>query len=413
MSAVVTAARPDRAWGIMIMGFLVTLLSTGARFSVGPFMGPMLADFQFSNTHLSTVVAAGMLLYGLGMPVAGRLADRFGTPPVLAGGGLLLGASLALTAWTRSPLVFAVAFGLLASLGFAGTSHVVLSSIISRHFDRHRGLAMTFVSAGSMGGIAIMTPLSAAMVQWMGWRNAYYLFALLFVLLLVPGVLLFMRPPAAATGHVATLAPGLQRPGANWLAALGTRPFWFLLLSFFGCGFSMNLLSAHGVPMLEHHGFSKMTASFGIGLIGLISVFGSVAIGALSDRLGRRAFLAIIYAVRGLGFIGLLYAGVEWELYAVGAVGGLVWAGSSALTSTLTADLYGVESVGTLFGVLYVGHQLGAAAGAYLGGWGLETFGSYNLAFGTAAGLLFAGAWLAMRLPGRSALPGAPAGARA
>lgn len=408
------ASQLDQAWHIVAFGFIISMLSAGVRFSVGPFMSPILADFGFSRTFMSGVVAMGMLLYGFGMPVAGRLADRWGTQVVLAGGGVLLSASLALTAWTRSPAMFAFAFGLVASLGFAAASQVVMSPAVSRAFDRHRGLAMTALAAGSMGGIAVMTPLSAALVQALGWRNTYFMFAGLFLVLIVPGALLFMKAPApAAGGYVGTVAPRPQAPGRSWRAALYTRSFWFLFFSFFGCGFSMNLLSAHGVPMLEHHGYTKMTAAYGIGLIGLVSIFGSIAMGAASDRLGRRSFLALIYVVRGLGFLGLMYVGYEWELYAVGAVGGLVWAGSSALTSAITADLYGVESVGTLFGVIYVGHQIGASVGAYLGGWGFQTFGTYSLAFGAAAALLFVSAWLASRLPARIAPASAQAEASA
>lgn len=157
--------------------------------------------------------------------------------------------------------------------------------------------------------------------------------------------------------------------------------------------------------MLEHHGFSTMTAAFGIGLIGLVSVFGTLVIGAASDRLGRGRFLALIYAVRALGFLGLIFVGLEWELYAVAAIGGLVWSGSSALTSAVTADLFGIESLGTLFGLIFVSHQIGAAAGSFLGGWSFDTFGSYLLPFTLTAALLFGSALLSLRLPAPSEWP--------
>lgn len=386
--------RMDAAWDVVGVGFAVCLFSSGIRFSVGPFVASLLADFGFSHTYLSAVVAAAMLVYGVGMVIGGWLADLWGTRAVLAGGSLMLSASLALAAWTRSSLLFSVAFALLGSLGFAAAGQTVLSPLISRWFRARRGFAMTFLSSGAMGGIAIMTPLSAALIAWVGWRATYLLYALLFLVVVTPLALWVLRDEA--TVRLAKAVPA--SPPEAWRRALRTRPFWFLLIGFFGCGLSMNLLGTHGVPMLEHHGFSTMTASFGIGLIGLVSVFGSLAVGGAADRIGGPRLLALIYLVRGLGFVALALLGREWELYAVGAVGGMVWAGSSALTSVITADLYGVSSVGTLFGFTYLGHQAGGAIGAYLGGWSYAALGSYTLAFLLAAGILFLGAFLATRL---------------
>ncbi|HEY3367742.1 MAG TPA: MFS transporter [Symbiobacteriaceae bacterium] len=398
-------ARIDHAWHIVGVGFVVSLLASGTRFATGPFMASMMASFRMTHTQFSAVVAFSMLLYGFFMPVAGRLADLFGGRPVLLAGGVLLSTALAVTARTTSPVVFALAFALVASLGFAATSHVALASVIGRWFVKRRGLAMTFLSSGAMSGIAIMVPFSASLIARIGWRGTMLVIAaVLLVVVLVGAVVMGGQPPQAAA------AAGEKRPSPpDWRRALGTQPFWLMVLGFFTCGFSMNLLGTHGVPMLEDHGFSTMTAAFGVGLIGLVSVFGSLALGAASDRLGRPTFLALIYAVRGLGFIGLLFAGREWELYAVGAIGGLVWSGSSALTSAITADLFGAESVGTLFGLIFLSHQIGAAMGSYLGGWAFDAFGSYLVPFVIAAVLLFGAAYLSMRLPARSGAPGTSA----
>ena len=384
-------ARVDHAWHIVAAGFVVSLLTAGIRFATGPFMASMMASFNMSHTQFSTVVAVSLLIYGLCMPGAGRLADLYGGRWVLAAGGVLVSLSLVVTAMTSSPTVFILAFAVLSSLGFAATSHVCLSSVVGRWFVQRRGLAMTFLSSGAMAGIAIMVPLSAALISRMGWRATMLLFAgVILVAVLLCAVIVGGEPPANAS------SPEQQ---ANWQGALRTRSFWMLAVSFFACGLSMNLLGTHGVPMLENHGFATMTAAYGIGLIGLISVFGSLAIGAASDRLGRRNFLALIYGVRGLGFLGLLFVGLEWELYTVAAVGGLVWAGSSALTSAITADQFGARSVGTLFGLIFLSHQVGAAGGSYLGGWGFDTYGSYTIPFVVTGAVLIAAALISLRLP--------------
>ncbi|MFZ5817569.1 MAG: MFS transporter [Bacillota bacterium] len=394
-------ARIDHAWHIVAAGFLVSLLTAGTRFATGPFMSSMMDSFQLTHTQFSGVVAASLLIYGLFMPVAGRLADLVGGRVVLAAGGVLLSLSLLLTATTSSPWLFAFAYAVLASLGFAATSHVALSAVIGRWFVRHRGLAMTFLSSGAMSGIAIMVPLSAGLIARFGWRPTLLLLAGVILLAVLLSAAIVGGRPAAQPEDGTQEQGAADRERAAWRGALRTHPFWLLALSFFACGFSMNLLGTHGVPMLEDHGFSTMTAAYGVGLIGLVSVFGSLLIGAASDRLGRRSFLALIYGVRGVGFLGLLFAGAEWELYTVSAIGGLVWAGSSALTSAITADLFGAGSVGTLFGLIFLSHQVGAAAGSYLGGWAYDTFGSYLLPFTVTSLLLFIAAWLALRLPAR------------
>ncbi|MFZ5824734.1 MAG: MFS transporter [Bacillota bacterium] len=397
---VTRTARIDHAWHIVAAGFVVSLLTVGTRFATGPFMASIMEAYDLTHTQFSSIVAASLLIYGLLMPVAGRLADLFGGRLVLMAGGIILSLSLVLSALATSATLFALAFAGLASLGFAATSHVALSAVIGRWFVKRRGLAMTFLSSGGMSGIAVMVPLSAALIARIGWRGTLLVFAGVILVAVVLSAISVGAPPADGEQEGGGAA---ARP--NWSAALTTQPFWMLVLTFFACGFSMNILGTHGVPMLEDHGFPTMTAAFGVGLIGLVSVFGSLAIGAASDRVGRRTFLALIYGVRGIGFLGLLFAGREWELYAVAAVGGLVWAGSSAMTSAITADLFGARSVGTLFGLIFLGHQVGAAAGSYLGGWGYDTYGSYLLPFGLTTLILMGAAYLSLRLPGRAVEP--------
>lgn len=158
-------ARVDHAWHIVAAGFVVSMITTGFRFAAGPFMSAITTSLGLSHTEFSAIVAVSLVIYGLCMPVAGRLADLLGGRAMLTAGGLLLCASLAVSAWTSSPLIFAVAFAGTASFGFAATSQVTLSAVVGRWFDRRRGLAMTIVGSGAMAGIALMVPVSAGLIQ--------------------------------------------------------------------------------------------------------------------------------------------------------------------------------------------------------------------------------------------------------
>jgi MFS family permease len=291
---------------------------------------------------------------------------------------------------------------------------VALTPVLSRWFTRRRGMALFFLSTGSMAGIAVMTPVFTWAIHASTWQTTLLGFAALFALLTVPSALWVIRDQAPAhtdltPEQIAAKSQTAPAPDATVAALLpesltvrqatGTAPFWKITAGLFACGFSMNLLGTHGVPMLMDRCFDATTSSLGIGLIGLVAIFSTMALGRIADVLPRRKILAVIYFVRGLGFVGLMLAGVPWELYTVSAIGGMVWAGSIALSSAILADVYGVRLVGVLYGLAYLGHQVGAMISSWLGGWGFETFGTHWPAFGSASALLALAALISLSLP--------------
>jgi MFS family permease len=393
-------------WNIVAAASLLTLLTVGMRMGIGPFFLPMAADLGFSRSLLASIVAIGMLCYGLGMPLAAHLVGRYGTRFVLLIGTAMVVGSTIWTVTARSPVTFLLAFGVLMSIGLAFTSPVALTPVISRWFSSRRGMALFFLSTGSMAGIAVMTPLLTFAIGSAGWRTTLLGFAAVFTVCTVPLALFVIRDTAPL--HADLLPEQIPAEPADSKAApvllkfgeaVRTAPFLKICLGLFACGFSMNLLGTHGMPMLMDHGFDATTSSLGIGLIGLVAIFGTLVLGRLSDRMPRRNILAAIYLVRGLGFFALLLVGTHWELYAAAAIGGIVWAGSIALSSAILADVYGVRLVGILYGWAYLAHQIGAMISSWLGGWGYERFGTHWIAFGTAGALLLIAAAVSLRLP--------------
>jgi MFS family permease len=403
-------------WNIVAAATLITLLTVGMRMGIGPFFLPMAEDLGISRTVLAGIVAIGMLCYGLGMPVAGHLAGTHGTRFVLLLGTAIVVTSIIWTVLARHPFSFFLAFGVLMSVGFSFTSPVALTPVLSRWFTKRRGMALFYLSTGSMAGIAVMTPLLTYAIHAIGWQATLLWFGGLFSLLIVPTALLIVRdqaPPntdltpeeAAASAQAALANP----PGAglSFREAVRTRPFWQVVLGLFACGYSMNLLGTHGVPMLTDHGFDPITAGFGIGLIGLVAIPSTLVLGRLSDIVPRKNILSAIYLIRGLGFFALLMVAAVWELYLVAAIGGIVWAGSIALSSAILADVYGIRLVGILYGWTYLGHQVGAMISAWLGGWGYEAYGTHWIAFGGSGIILLVAAAVSYRLPARACLLGA------
>lgn len=408
-------------WNIVAAATLLTLLTVGMRMSIGPFFLPIARDLGFSRSELAGIVSIGMLCYGVGMPLAGHLVGRHGTRFVLLLGTAIVIASVIWTVTARSALSFLLAFGVLMSFGFAFTSPVALTPVISRWFTRRRGMALFFLSTGSMAGIAVMTPALTFAIESAGWQATLLGFAAVFAAFTVPAALFVIRD--AAPPHTdllpeqiaAAAGPAAAPESLPFGVAVRTLPFWKICLGLFACGFSMNLLGTHGIPMLMDHGFDAMTSSLGIGLIGLVAIFSTLVLGRLSDVLPRRNILAAIYAIRGLGFFALLLVGTHLELYAAAAIGGIVWAGSIALSSAILADIYGVRLVGILYGWAYLSHQIGAMISSWLGGWGYEAFGTHWLAFGSAGVLLLVAAAVSLRLPLKGFMLRAPplAGGRA
>jgi len=393
-------------WYLVASAAIITLLTNGLRLGIGPFEKPMLIDLSMSRTEFSTVIAIGMLVYGAGMPFAGWLLKRFSTRFTLLIGLVLTCISILWTVASHDLISFLLSFGILLSLGLSFMSPVVMTPIISEWFVQRRGQALFYMTTGAMAGIAVVTPLETTLIHSIGWQNTLLFFGVLFLVLVIPAALFVMREAPTNIDMEMTKKNEDEfkeefpkQPKMTWRDALKTKPYWQIVVGLFACGFSMNLLGSHAVPMLTDHGFSPAVASFGVGLIGFTAIFSTLALGTIADRYPRRNILGTIYVVRAFGFFGLIYVAMTWQLYFVAIIGGLVWAGSTATASAIIGDLYGVQLIGILYGWAYFGHQVGGAIGSFLGGWGYETFGTHVIAFGAAGILLIIAGLVSFKLP--------------
>ena len=382
-------------WWVTVAFSVMVFVSAGVRHAVGPFLKPMVADLGVDRGAFSLVIALGLFLYGAFMPWVGGLTDRFGARAVTAGGSVLLAVSLALTAYCQSLWQLALVYGVLAALGLAGTGPVVANAVITRWFVRRRGTAVSLLGSAAMTGMSLLVPVVAWLIAAFGWRTAYLVLGAVTLVGMLPLCLFVVRDapehmglrpdgdraPADAPAPVATRTPAST--------ALRTVAFWQLGGSFFTCGFSMALVSAHGVPMLTDHGYSAMFASWVIGVLGASSILFTLTLGTLSDRYGPRPVLAGVYGGRALVFAGLfLIRDNPAAMIGVAIVGGLTLAGSMSMTSVLTADIYGRYSVGSILGVIFLVHQTGAALGSWLAGALFEATGGYGAMFAIACVLL-------------------------
>jgi MFS family permease len=385
-------------WWVVAAFSVTTFISTGVRHAVGPFLKPIVDDLGLDRASFSAVIALSLFLYGAFMPLAGMALDRFSVRAVTAVGTVLLVISLVLTAMVRNFWEFAAVYGVLVPLGLAGTGPVIASGVVARWFSKRRGTALSVLGSASMTGMSLLVPAVTWLILTTGWRTTYMLIAAGVLALVLPLCLLVLRDSPESIGLIAdggVLKPGTSAAPVERVTAgeaLRTLAFWQLAGSFFTCGFSMSLLSAHGIPMLTDHGYSPMFASWALGVLGGSSIGFTVMLGALSDRFGRRPVLATIYAGRICIFAGLfLIRDDPVAILAVAVLGGITMAGTGSMTSALTADIYGRFSVSSVFGLIFLVHQTGSAMGSALAGVLFETTGGYGAAYVLAC-LFLAGA---------------------
>jgi MFS family permease len=393
-------------WWVTLAFAMMVFVSAGVRHAVGPFLKPMVEDLHVDRGSFSLVIALGLFLYGAFMPWVGGLADRYGARIVTSTGCVVLAAALALTGQCQNLWQLALVYGLLASLGLAATGPVVANAVVSRWFSRRRGTAVSILGSAAMTGMSLLVPVVAWLIITVGWRMTYALIGVFVLVGMLPLCLFVVRdspesmglgPDGAAAPAGSSIAAPAQRTRAS--TALRTVAFWQLAGSFFTCGFSMSLVSSHGVPMLTDHGYSPIFASWIIGVLGASSIAFTLFLGGLSDRFGARPVLSGIYTGRAFIFAGLfLIRDNPLAILGVAIAGGLTLAGSMSMTSMLTADIYGRFSVGRILGVIFLVHQTGAALGSSLAGALFESTGSYAAAYVVACALLLAAGLVSVRI---------------
>jgi MFS family permease len=392
-------------WWVVAAFSVTTFISTGIRHAVGPFLKPIVGDLGLDRASFSAVIAVSLLLYGIFMPIAGMALDRFSVRVVTSVGTVLLVISLVLTALVRDFWEFALVYGVLVPIGLAGTGPVIASGVVARWFNKRRGTALSVLGSASMTGMSLLVPAVTWLILTTGWRMTYVWIAGGIIAVVLPLCLWVVRDSPESVGlHADGAAP---TPGATAAPiervtageALGTLAFWQLAGSFFTCGFSMSLLSAHGIPMLTDHGYTPMFASWAFGILGGSSIGFTVMLGALSDRFGRRPVLAAIYAGRVFIFAGFfLIRDNPMAILFVAVLGGITMAGTGSMTSALTADIYGRFSVSSVFGLIFLVHQTGSAIGSFLAGAMFETTGGYGAAFALACVFLVGASIVALRI---------------
>jgi len=368
---------------ILVCGGVTIMLSLGIRHGFGLFLRPMTVDLQWTRETFAFAIALQNLVWGLSQPLMGMFADRFGAGRVLGAGSVLYAAGLALMAQSTTALTLALSAGLLIGLGLSGTYTIVIG-VVGRAFPAEkRSLALGVLSALASFGQFAMLPYGQSLISGVGWWWALMILAAN-ACLMVP-----LAIPLAHAKSASTIAGTAQQSVSAALAeARAHRGFWLVTLGFFACGFQVVFVATHLPAYLLDSGMSVDVGMIALALIGLANIPGSFLAGYLGSRYSKRLLLSGIYLARAviiLAFISLPVT--EFTVYSFSVALGLVWLGTVPLTSGLVAQVFGVQYLSMLFGIVYLGHQIGAFLGGWMGGIVYDKTGSYGTVWIIAVGL--------------------------
>lgn len=402
-----------RAWIILGLCFVGLLAAQGVRLSFGAFVNPWQKDFNADRATISLVSFVSFIVYGVTQPIVGRLTDRYGVRKILTASALLVGLSLILISMVQTTILLLFLYGIVASLGFGGTSGVVASVAVTKWFKTNRGLAFGLLEAGQGAGQFVLVPSSLFLIDGVGWRTTMLLMAGLLCVIVFPLLLLFLRSTPAEVNLQPLCSDELAENAATEQTIVSdntpkpkissifkTRAFWGLALPFFICGITTTgMIDTHLIPFAHDHGYSTDITSATVSVLAAFNIIGTLASGPLSDRFDNRVILGTLYLIRAFTLIFLLVTNQAVGLVLFGVIFGLVDFAVLAPTQLLASRYFQGHSVGLVFGLLSMSHQLGSALGAYLPGLLYTWTGNYNLAFIGAAAILEVGALLSYTLP--------------
>jgi MFS family permease len=360
---------------IVLCGCLISMLSFGPRSTLGLFLTPQSQANGWDRDVFGLALAIQNILWGIGQPVAGMLADRFGIVRVLCAGGIFYAIGLAMMAYATTPLLLDISAGVFIGFGLAGCAFsIVLSAFGKLLPESWRSVAFGAGAAAGSFGQFLYAPLTVSLMGTVGWQQTLLVFAV--VMLLVLPLSLALATGGTGQGSQGAAPQSLQQA---LVEAFGHRSYMLLVLGFFTCGFQLAFITVHMPAYLVDKGLSADVGGWTIGVIGLFNIVGSLMSGWLSNNMPKRYLLSIIYFGRALAVLVFIMLPVTpASAIMFGAAMGLLWLSTVAPTNGIIALMFGTRWLATLAGLAFFSHQVGGFLGVWLGGVVFVRTGSYD-----------------------------------
>ena len=369
-----------RAWLLLLfLSGLIISLCMGLRQSLGLFMRPMTLDLGISAATFGFSIALQNIVWGLSQPFVGALADRYSVRPVLVGTALLYALGLVLMIFSRAVPGGLEIAGFLMGVGTAGTGFGVLIGVVTRATPEHKRSQTVgaVAAAGSLGTMAL-APLGQFLIDGFGWQAAMLVFACIagsMALLALP-----IREQPVEESRKSASKQNLQEALHE---AMRHRGFIFMTLAFFACGFQFVFITTHLPAYLQLCGVAPGVSASALALIGLFNVVGTYLFGLLGARYSQKHLLALIYLLRTLFIIAFLLMPITVASTLVFAAAmGFLWLGVAPLVTGIVGRVFGLTHFNTLYGIVFLSHQVGSFFGAWMGGLVFDRFGNYDFGWG-------------------------------
>jgi MFS family permease len=373
---------------VVVAGCLISLLSFGPRSIMGLFLTPMTEARGWSREIFALSIAIQNIMWGIGQPFAGALADRYGSGRVLAGGGLVYAAGLVVMAWAPDPLWLNISAGVMIGLGLSAASFSIVLAAFGRRVPPEKR-SMVFglgAAAGSMGQF-IFAPFGQTLIQGFGWSQALVILSVLMLAIPLLAIPLAGRPGGG--GH----AIREQTFGQALGEAFAHRSYLLLTAGFFVCGFHLAFVTTHLPPYIVDKGLDPRIGAWALAAIGFFNIFGSLASGWIGQNYSKPIALSLIYLARAIAIaLFVLFPTTPASVLIFASVLGLLWLSTVPLTSGLVAVMFGPKYMGMLMGIVFLSHQIGSFLGVWLGGRLYDQTGSYDVVWwiGVALGVFAA-----------------------
>ncbi|WP_088348687.1 MULTISPECIES: MFS transporter [Rhodomicrobium] len=366
-------------WWLVLAASIILAINMGIRQTFGLFLKPVTLDLGVSREAFALAIAFSNLLWGLGSPFAGALSDKYGARWVVAGGAALYTAGLVIMANSAGETGLLIS-GALIGLGVAGSGFTAVLGVVGRAAPPERqSLALSLTSMGSAVGQFVALPFTHVLIGDAGWIVTLAVLAVTTAVMAPLGFALGSGPNGAR-GAAATAPLGEQGLGAALKEALSHPSFLLLTAGFFVCGFQLAGVVVHLPAYLTDKHFDPSLGVIALTTIGLTNIAGTYVCGRAGEIMPKRVALTLIYLGRGLVFLAMLYLPLtETAVIIYAAVLGFLWLGTIPLTSGLIVTFFGPRWLSTLYGIVFVSHQIGGFLGAWLGGWVYDRYQSYDM----------------------------------
>lgn len=359
---------------VVLAGCLIAMIGFGIRSVFGLFMDPMLSAKGWSRETFSLALAIQNLLWGIGVPIAGILADKFGPSRVLGLGAVVYAVGVYGMAESTSSGMLHLTAGVLTGTGVAFTAFsLALAAMAKAVGPARRTMALGLGTAAGSFGQVVFSPVSQQFIAQYGWHDSLFILSAL-ALVIIP--LAMVLPKSDGGKNESTVDQSVSQALSE---AIRHRGYILLTIGFFVCGFHVAFITVHFPSYVRDVGLDPLVGAVALSLVGLCNIMGSFLSGVIGQRFSKKSTLSVIYLLRAVCITGLLMAPkTEFTIYAFAAAMGFLWLSTVPLTTGIVAQVFGVRYMATLFGVVFFSHQLGSFLGVYLGGYLYDTTGTYD-----------------------------------